>query len=540
MAKVIAAKRTKSAKSRHFGVFLLKQEITEAERAIQNPASLVPHQIPSLGATLYVRAPNKKPAAWLSLFTPHLNLGPDFKNANTAAILLLGLDSRILALTFGYGRNLLVPGCWDEDFGLHVALNLCGNSYNTVRRQGFDAISQRSQIQANTAAGIEAFGLDVERDLLQAVVGNPSNFALGTKLLGADSLQVSAHIELQDLRELLQGYLDAYRSPLPSNFEWINRIRHLTDKEVLADLNRELLQRLRERRLEHVWLVIPEIIDFVNLKGFTFKGAAGGDPDQALRLAPLLDSLRPGTEISIELLKRRQVQAHSAETDAIFRSWTVFECIHAEIERDGDHVFLLSEGRWYKVAHDFCQEIVQYYRQIPIIDLGLPPYRSTDSGEGQFNARVAAEQPGRWQLLDCKLEHKSTPGKIEFCDLYSCSGDMVHVKRYGSASRLSHLFAQGLVAGKLFRNHADFRQKVNEKLSGPWAINPDVQPASGAYRVVFAVISDSDKPLDLPFFSKVVLRSVHAELKGLGYNVALAKIQAPPRKLQLSAAAGIP
>lgn len=46
------------------------------------------------------------------------------------------------------------------------------------------------------------------------------------------------------------------------------------------------------------------------------------------------------------------------------------------------------------------------------------------------------------------------------------------------------------------------------------------------YTIVFAIISQSNKPdLHLPFFAKVILKSVHARLVELGYaNVMLAKV----------------
>ena len=72
---------------------------------------------------------------------------------------------------------------------------------------------------------------------------------------------------------------------------------------------------------------------------------------------------------------------------------------------------------------------------------------------------------------------------------------------------------------------------VNEKMLPPWTIpNPEERPAPNAYCIIFAIISDSVKPLDLPFFSKVVLRTVNRELLNLGFRVGLAKIQAPTSK----------
>ena len=56
----------------------------------------------------------------------------------------------------------------------------------------------------------------------------------------------------------------------------------------------------------------------------------------------------------------------------------------------------------------------------------------------------------------------------EFCDLYTVDKDICHVKKYGQSGVLSHLFAQGVVSGELFRSDIKFRQKVNQKLPAPY------------------------------------------------------------------------
>ena len=92
---------------------------------------------------------------------------------------------------------------------------------------------------------------------------------------------------------------------------------------------------------------------------------------------------------------------------------------------------------------------------------------------------------------------------------------------------MSHLFFQGAVAGELFVADAAFRRKLNEKLpDGHKLADATARPAAGDYEIVFAVISDSLKPLDIPFFSKVSLKNAKRRLEGYGYGkVAIKKIQ---------------
>jgi|SRR5579863_2319765 len=105
-------------------------------------------------------------------------------------------------------------------------------------------------------------------------------------------------------------------------------------------------------------------------------------------------------------------------------------------------------------------------------------------------------------------------------------GKLVHVKRYGGSSVLSHLFAQGVVSGELFLGDAAFREKVNAELpTGFKLTDPQARPMPGNYEIIYAIISESKKDLDLPFFSKVTLRNARRRLQTLGYNVSIGKIQ---------------
>jgi uncharacterized protein (TIGR04141 family) len=102
------------------------------------------------------------------------------------------------------------------------------------------------------------------------------------------------------------------------------------------------------------------------------------------------------------------------------------------------------------------------------------------------------------------------------------------VKRYSGSQQLSHLFSQGVVAGELFVQDASFRQKLNDKLPAAHKLaNVITRPNPSEYEIVFAIISKSKNPLDIPFFSKVSLRNARRRLEGYGYRVAKKKISRP-------------
>jgi uncharacterized protein (TIGR04141 family) len=128
------------------------------------------------------------------------------------------------------------------------------------------------------------------------------------------------------------------------------------------------------------------------------------------------------------------------------------------------------------------------------------------------------------------MDRKNIPigggySKVEFCDVFTNEKDIIHIKRYGGSSVLSHLFSQATVAGELFVSDERFRARVNNLLpeSHQLADSRD-RPRDQEYRVVFAIVSQSPRPLGIPFFSRVSARHAAQRLAAYGYRVALAKI----------------
>jgi len=162
---------------------------------------------------------------------------------------------------------------------------------------------------------------------------------------------------------------------------------------------------------------------------------------------------------------------------------------------------------------------------VPHAAIELPDYK--DKSEGEYNIRVAAENADDFALMDdVHIQCGGQYDKVEFCDLFGKSKTIVHVKRYAGASApLSHLFAQAVVSGSLFRRDPQFRADVNELLPEPFRPVID-EPQPEQYEIVIAVVSKSQRALVLPFFSRINLTNARTRLLDLGYRVSLKKIQA--------------
>jgi uncharacterized protein (TIGR04141 family) len=106
--------------------YLIKEDVEPS--AILRPGDGVREyevpDLPGLQPALFIRSVAPHPPRWVDYLTRHLDadLGPLFA-ASASAVLLFEAAGRVLALTFGQGRHLLDPGCYEQDFGLRVVLN---------------------------------------------------------------------------------------------------------------------------------------------------------------------------------------------------------------------------------------------------------------------------------------------------------------------------------------------------------------------------------------------------------------------------------
>ena len=232
-----------------------------------------------------------------------------------------------------------------------------------------------------------------------------------------------------------------------------------------------------------------------------------------------------------ETFKKKHVHCIHTEGYKIHQ-WQAYTCLYCELNTSGNTYFL-SSGNWYKVAGDFVAKVNQAYAGIPSYQRTLPKYK--DDSESQYNERIVREMAGQFALMDKKdIPHGGGQSKVEFCDLYSRDKDIIHVKRYGASSVLSHLFSQGSISGDLFQMDKEFREKVSQKLPvGFKIINCEERPRNNEYQIVYAIISDVPGELDIPYFSRLNLKNSARTISGLGYRVAKLKIDVDPVKAKL-------
>ena len=485
--------------------------------------------------TIFIKRPLSKQPGWASFFEDVFDTSKFGTTKHVSAVLITKASNRFFALTFGHGRYLLKTGCWEERFGLKVALNSLGKqNIRALDKKTFDSIDRQSKEQASKESSIDEFGLDIEQDLLRGVVGVPKDRWLGSIMSGKESLSISTKMKIIQLGDLLDTLFDKYQEDsYKTEFPWVDYIQSIKDKSLTTKLDNKLVHEISGGSSDKIWMTIPEIVNWGQVQGFCYNKPATSPRTQNIGLVDFLKSLTEDEvdEINVEILKKKKIYCMDSEGNQLYR-WPAYKCIYCEATIGGN-TYLLSDGKWYAVDTDFAIKVQQSFEAIPDYQNTLPEYN--DESEKDYNERVAANFPSQYTLLDRNLVYYGGGrSSIEIADLYSSERDFIHVKHYGGSSVLSHLFSQGKISGELFQMEAEFRAKVNEELPKSFKLeNTTSRPETRKYGVVYAIIRDTEDDLDLPFFSKLNIKNSVRTLEGLGFRVAKAKIDVADKRKKL-------
>lgn len=508
-------------------IFLAKEGVSEEDLLNHgHGARPTPIQVGHVKGTLYTKNSPPHPPSWASFFSdavPGDVLA--LETASASALLVVPMKNRTFAVAFGYGRHLIDDMAVEARFGLHATLNsISQDNVRTIDKKTFEGISTHTREQASKETSIGDFGLNVERDVVSAVTGTPIDSTLGSQLIGKDSLTARCNTTLDKLPELLQAYYakskdDTYKK----RFSWIDNIFEVRDKAKQKELDAVVVGMMQSGGSPKLWLAIPELIDWSDVKGFSYSQAPSSEISPDIHLSKYIDH-HSADSISDESLHRHKIFGYRISTDAIFDSWRVYRCIHAEITVDGV-TYLLNGGNWYQIDNDFVALVDKTVAAIPCTNFTPIDYTHGEH-EAQYNKRLSAAIDGSCCLDRNMILHGGGRSSVEFCDVYGPSRQMIHVKRYGSASVLSHLFAQGVVSATTFMSDERFREKANTLLPAAlqWATPAD-RPNAPDFEIAFLIASQSAGPLTLPFFSRVTLRNAFRQLTSYGFKTTVTKVQ---------------
>jgi uncharacterized protein (TIGR04141 family) len=247
-------------------------------------------------------------------------------------------------------------------------------------------------------------------------------------------------------------------------FRWIDNIRFIDDPTLVSELRIQLASEIMDNPDSAlIDTILPDdlietgddrsirYILFPYERGFgqgrvTLAMAAVGNLLNQLQVS---DSGDVGLDADLRFLD---------ESGDLIGTATVLECISATLKR-GDDEFIAYDGDFYAVNHSFVSRIDDQLTKIPYSGLRYPPYGGQT--EPAYNEGVARDHPDEFVRLDGAVIELPDEYGVEPADLVSASGALIHVKRKGKSSVLSHLFLQAANSCELLRRSEQAREQLS-------------------------------------------------------------------------------
>ena len=235
-------------KTERLTIYLIKESFASIADIIDASSALKRFPIPQNGSLgeLYIPPAHPKEPKWSRFFQAHVAPKEFGKASSVGALLALNHQGRIFALSFGTGRFCLKQDCWEDRFGLLVALNCIGtNIVKSIDKHSLDVLARHTREQASREATASEFGLDIEQDLLRAVTGTPGDpVTFGKWITGMDTLHVSVPVTIESLPNLLDSVFAKYQeTSYRQTFPWVDQITEVRDSNLQTVLNGLLVAR---------------------------------------------------------------------------------------------------------------------------------------------------------------------------------------------------------------------------------------------------------------------------------------------------------
>jgi uncharacterized protein (TIGR04141 family) len=453
-------------------------------------------------------------------------------NQSASCLIVLSIADRVFAVSFGFARRWIDERRIVRRFGMIVTLNVVHpDRIRSVDREEFETIQRKTRSQTSISSSMDSFGLDIQRDLVRAVTGQPEDQSFAHYVTGADNLIITAPITFDRLgSKCVEAFghfqSDRYRIRYP----WIDNFVRVSDPAEIAALDQALVEAIRTGAAGGAFLTPPDTLDIHEHRGFRYPRERRTDePHPDLRIDDLLARIDLA-ELSLDKLKQWRIREYTTDDETPSREFHVYNALLYEVAR-GAKLYVLSLGEWFEIAQDYVAAVSAELARLRDNDTLSTVDAYADETEGEYNTRAAAASGGVLALLDARtVAYGGGRSSIEVCDLLSIDRDFIHVKAKTKSSTLSHLFSQGLNSAQAFRD-ARFRQLAYAVCPATHRALFEGEPRASDYTVTYAIISHAQGDLRqaLPFFSKQSLANAARTLTNIGYNVRLKKIQVLPR-----------
>lgn len=461
------------------------------------------------------------------------------KNSSAYALIFLNVENRWFVVCFGVGFQRLKPNAIEQDFGLRVVVNAVDHKkLRSADHRTPNDNTTTTRTQASRQSSEEVFEIDHERDLIRGLAGTPSDERFAARVEGSDALTLCRKANINDLSQICKEALQLFSGKTyREHFGWIDHIRHERDSAIISELDALLLHGLNEALQgacpEPLHLAWPAIYDPSNSPCVRYAGFRSSTIFADLDIRNYINELRLKNILKLgrEVLQNHTIIQTNDDGERVGEQYTLHECCVYEATRSGEN-YVLSSGRWYKVAQNLAKEVAEFFDNAPRFT--FLPIAHNGETEPKYNERLKREKTD-WICFDThEIKPSDASSEIEPCDFWdSTSLSFIHIKNETSSSKLSHLFNQGVVSARVFKTDAAFRHLLSEKaraLAGPKLAStlpsePSIDPSR--FTIVFAVMRESGSSSiqpRLPFFSLVTFRQAAKQVEALGFKFAFAWI----------------
>lgn len=231
-------------KTQKLSIFLHKKEVDSFDSCIKKTSrdkSRVYNVKQEIGMTgkIYVHESIENVPDWKitleKLTTKTINIS---SNSSNKAVVVFEHNKRYFSIVYGYGRSMLDDVSIERNFGLIVAANLIDSkkikSLNSMIIEDTIVDTQKQSMFYSSQTDLQ---VDTNKEILKSVSGAPRLESEARFLVGTDSLTATRKMKIEDIKESIKFYYDAYRKNdyKVNGFAWLDNVKKEKDKKLLKN-----------------------------------------------------------------------------------------------------------------------------------------------------------------------------------------------------------------------------------------------------------------------------------------------------------------
>lgn len=510
----------------------------DSERALQEwPWNAVE------GARLFIGQIYSNTPSWRDVLQ---QVSPDLPEevftSGAGAVVFIPVEDRFAAICFGHVHIALNDPAFERQFGLRVTLNsVPRDNLRSIDLATPDAVTFQKRVQASKDSDVQAFGVDMHRDLARVAGGTPRKPTFASFVAGKDRLSITCRIEPQKFHEKCAEIVSEYgKTTYQKEFAWVDNMRRVEEKDTIEKLDESLGKAIKDLKAgiaSDLHMTPPEVANYTEGSLLRYNGfGSRGTNFHSLSINDYISELkRCSFEGGIGKIKEKhKVKAKANDEGEFSKKWRIYDSFVFETTlRTGgsqEH-YVLFAGDWYKVEKSFKNRIEANFNEIERVTI---VGKTTCRNEKELIDHLEASRADLIKLDSTKINPQDVRyANIEPCDFFSVEKDFIHQKDGNSSGSISHLWSQGVVSAGAFISDKEFRMKLRAKVKSFKAGFEVYLPKSTDkvvredYRVVYGIMRPryTDGTLGLPFFSKVSLRAAVERLEQFGIPVAIELIE---------------